>query len=153
MPLVNETNLVNDLNKVYYEEEWWHTKKISEDQASDYHRFMLRNGRIIYCSDEKGLAGYMETWRVNFEQLGRLICHTEFFPMEEDIESGNICYLNNIWIREDQRHTKIMRLLKVMCMEQNKECEYFIGQALRKKCQPVKVFSRKELVNGGQNGW
>jgi hypothetical protein len=138
--------LVRQFVYVYENYENWHTKKLPKEEAEKYHKALLQKGRLLYYTDTRGLAGYVESWRLTFDQLGRIICHEPFFPIQEDINTGDICYLANIWIRPDRRND-IIKTLKLMFFRQNYICKYFIGHALRKKTQPIKVFTRKQFYD------
>ena len=105
----------------------------------------LSKGRIITCEFDGKLLGYVESWRISFEQFGRLICKAGFPLDKEDIEHGNICYLANTAIDPAYRSSFVKKYLKDKFFEQNSDAEYFVGEALRKKHQPVKVFKNRKL--------
>lgn len=140
-------NVVNELVKVYFEHEWWQKEKLSEEEATDYHDCLLQKGRIVPLLLGSELVGYVESWRINFEQFGRLLCHEPFSAMWEDVQTGKICYLANIWIRKDHRNSWAIKMLRSKFFMQNFACDYFVGEALRKKTQPVKVFKRQEAFS------
>jgi ribosomal protein S18 acetylase RimI-like enzyme len=102
-------------------------------------------GRIIIFEIAGEILGYVESWRINFEQFGRIICHAGFPLDTEDIEHGNICYLANTAIHPDYRDSFVVKWLKERFFEQNEDAEYFVGEAIRKKHQPVKVFKNKHI--------
>ena len=140
-------NIVQQLNKIYYEEEWWHNKRLSELEASRYHSAMLHHGRLKVILEEEKVIGYVESWLISYEQFGKLICNAPFSPLEEDVVSGNIAYLANIWVRKDRRRGFVIKQLVEAFKDMNKDAEFFVGEAKRKKTQPVKVFNRKEFYD------
>lgn len=112
----------------------------------------LAKGRIIICEFDDKIVGYVETWRITFEQFGRLICKAPFLLDREDIEHGNICYLANTAIHPDYRNSFVVKYLKEKFFEQNSDAEYFVGEALRKKHQPIKVFKNRKLKEVSHHG-
>ena len=120
------------------------------ERSSRLFQILLDKNRIITCFGPDGeLIGYVESWRIDYQQLGYLICHAGY-PINFDnwdIENGNICYLTNIIIHPDYRFKYVIQYLKLEFMRQNYSCDYFIGQAYRKKHQPLKVFTRQKFYD------
>lgn len=147
-------NLVDQLVEIYYAEEWWQKDKLTHQAAYYYHDTLLnKKNRIVpfLCNDV--VLGYVESWRINFEQFGRLVCHAPFNAPEEDVETGNIAYVANVWVRKQERRGEVIRFLKDEFVKQNFMCEYFCGEAIRKKTGLIKVFNRSkigELIHGIQ---
>lgn len=140
-------HIVDQLIKIYYDEEYWHNKKLPHDEAVKYHMKMLRDGNIVYYEELGVVLGYYEVWRITFEQFGRLICKVPFSSYQENVKDGNIAYVANVWVDKKFRRGNVIRLLKFQFFNQNRHCEYFVGEALRKKTQPVKVFTRADLIS------
>lgn len=137
--------IVDQLSEVYYKYEWWHKNRLNKIELDKYHIKLLDNNNIIYYEENGELLGYVEFWRINFEQFGRLICQCPFSAYLEDVQSGKIAYVANVWIKENVRHTHVARVLKLMFFNANENCEFFVGEARRKKSEPVKVFTRSAL--------
>jgi len=144
----NIENIISQLVDIYLSnEEYWHKNKLPRQESERYFDCLLKKGNIIYYMQNEELVGYVEFWRINYEQMGRLLCKEVFLPMEENINDGKICYLSNTWIKPECRMTNVARLLKVQFFKHNFRCEYFIGEALRKPHAPVKVFKRADLMS------
>jgi len=144
---MNNGKLTRQLCRVYFNEEGWHKAKLSEEEATKYFDNLLEKGNIIYYEEKGKLLGYVEFWRINYEQLGRILCHASFSSYLENVQTGNICYFANCWIDKDQRGKReVFKILKFKFFNKNGDSDYFIGQALRKKHQPVKVFTRKQYL-------
>lgn len=141
------SNLVEELVRIYYEEETWHQTRLSKEEAFKYHEYVLSKGRIIPVVQRGQLLAYVESWRVNFTNLGRILCHAPFFPLEEDIETGNICYGANIWIKRECRGTAIDSIVRNYFFQQNYMCDYFVWESSRKKAQVLKVFKKQEFYD------
>lgn len=138
---------VEQLNKVYFTEEWWQSHSETPAGITNYHQGMLDKGNIITYIKDGELLGYVEVWFINFEQFGRLICGDTFIAPFEDTQNGNIAYLANCWIKEEYRRSQVTNLLKIQFFRKCSHCDYFVGEALRKRTQPIKVFKKSELVS------
>src|SRR6266705_2313492 len=125
--------IIQQLVEIYQRFEWWHKERLTKEQAEKYHEILLSKNRIILCIHDSVVLGYVESWRVNFEQLGRLICHERFCAETEDFETGPICYVANTFIRPEWRDTYVYKYLRSEFFRQNFSCSYFVGEALRKK--------------------
>lgn len=138
--------IVEQLNKIYDKYEWWQSHKETLAGITNYHQAMLDKGNLICYIIEGEVLGYVEVWRINYEQFGRLICHEKFVAPFEDTIHGNIAYVSNVWIREDKRKSEVTEFLKKEFFKRNHHCDYFVGEALRKtSSQPIKVFKKSEL--------
>ncbi len=147
MIVVEQTIVEQLVNNYLSDNEWWHKNKLFREEATKYFDKLLKNGNILYYALQGKLVGYVEFWRLNFEQWGRIVCHVPFSAYHEDVEHGNICYVANVWIDKQYRHGRVMKILKYWFFKMNRDCEFFVGEALRKKTQPIKVFSYKEFIN------
>lgn len=136
--------MIDQLVEVYLNEETWHQTKLPKKEAWIYFATAVQKGRILARTDGDRLLGYVESWRISFDQFGRLLCQLPFDIGIEDIEHGNICYVANIFVRKEHRRGDVFAWLKHEFFKQNIGCEYLVGEALRKKTQPVKVFKMQE---------
>lgn len=141
-------SLIDQLVRIYLEEETWHEKKLSKEDAQFYFEKMLQKERIIpICDNSNQLIAYVESWRVNYEQFGRIICGVEFSAPYEPVESGQICYVANTWVKKEFRRGETIRMLRNLFFQQNFACEFFVGEARRKRSAPVKVFRRQQFYD------
>ena len=120
-----------------------------DDASIDaYHSYLIGKDAISMVIEADRLLGYVAYYRINFEQLGRLVCQLPFNAIEEDIVSGNICYLIDVTIDPEVRGKHVYKQLKEMFFSKNADCEYFIGHAIyKKRSQPIRVFKRTEIMN------
>lgn len=144
-------DIIEELIRIYETEEQWHKTKLSREEARKYFQTVLKKGRILWYMDRGNLVAYVESWRVNYEQLGRIICKAPFSAYLEDVETGAIAYLANTWIHKDYRRTNVYRLMRDIFMEQNRDCEYYVGDARRKRTGLIKVFKGGKYGNRTQN--
>jgi len=145
--MLQTLSVIDQLIEVYKNEEWWIKDKIEDSEIRKYYEKLIDQGNILIYEVEGELLGYIEFWRINFEQFGRIICNDEFSAYIEDINSGNIGYVANVWIKKSHRRSGIMKLLALGFCRKNILCDYFVGRARRKKCEPVKVFNRMDFMN------
>lgn len=139
-------NIVVQLVDIYNEYEWWQKNKMPYEEAVKYHTKMFEQGNIQVYEVLGKILGYVESWAINFEQWGRIVCHAPFCSYSEDVNSGNIAYVANVWVHPNYRNGAVIAYLKKKFFEKNWMCEYFVGDALRKKTQPIKVFSKQDLL-------
>lgn len=141
------TTIVQQLNDIYNKEEWWLPHTETPAGITNYHQAMLDKGNIICYVDNGSILGYCEFWRIDFTQFGRLICGDRFIAPFENTTDGNICYVANVWIQKEHRQGKVFNDLMKRFFRLNYHCDYFVGEALRKKTAPIKVFKKSELVS------
>ena len=143
--ITTQLNITEQLTTIYFTQEWWHHNKLPREEAMKYHSKLYNDGNItVYLKDEEVL-GYLEVWRINFEQFGKLICHAPFSAYLQDIKSGNIAYVANTWIAPEHRGGVVYKYLRNSFFINNHSCDYFVGQAMRKRTQPIKVFKKSNL--------
>jgi hypothetical protein len=138
-------NLIDQLVEFYLEKETTHEKKLSAMESYKYFDKLLNQGSIITVSDGDLLLGYVETWRLSFEQFGRIICGESFSAFHEDILTGQIAYVGDVYIRPEYRNSRVTKMMRNRFFEFNKNCTHFVGEAKRKKSCPVKVFKVKDI--------
>lgn len=120
-------------------------QKMCREDAVKYFETVYSKGRILYETDNDGnLLGYIDSWRLTFEQFGKFICERKLDVDKEDINHGSVIYLSSITIHPDYRNTEIITLLRNKFFMQNFTGEYFIGHAIRKRHQPIMVHKRKD---------
>jgi len=139
------TNVVSQLVDIYYREETWHSFKMIPEEAVKYHMKLLDNGNIVYYEENGELVGYVEFWKITPEQFGRLVLHMPFSAYLENVTTGNVAYVANVWIRDDKRRSHVTKFLILEFFKHCSDCDYYVGEALRKKTQPVKVFKKADL--------
>lgn len=143
--LINLEPILDQLADIYFREEWWQSHQMNREQIKTYSKKMIEQGNLIYYEDAGKILGYCEFWKINFEQFGRIICHEKFLPYFEDVEHGQICYVANVWIDKNHRNTGVFKVLMHLFYKLNHHCEYYVGEAFRKKTAPVKVFKKADL--------
>lgn len=119
--------LVNQLIDIYYKEEDWHNHKLIRSEAEKYHNKLLDENRIYYCVKDNKVIGYAETWRLNREQISRIIRKQDVCAYLEDVSSGDVCYIANWWVDKNHRNGDVFIELRDMIRDNNIDCLYFMG--------------------------
>lgn len=147
MKFYNDINfIIRQLYNIYIEKEWWHTSKLEYIEFYKYTDKLLSQGNIILYTDDKDIVlGYVEFWRITFEQWGRMVCRVPMSGYLENIKDGKICVVHNVFIKEEHRRGLAYKWLKLQFFKANRDCDYYAGIAIRKKTQPIKVFHKNEL--------
>lgn len=137
--------IVNQLTNIYLTKENWHVNKLSKEEADQYHERLLMQGNIITYVKEDKLIGYLEFYRINFDQWGRLVCGEKIAVLEENILDGKIAYINNMFVSEDERGLEAFNYLGRLFLSKCIDCNYFTTFRRLKKSQPIKVYKREEI--------
>ncbi len=147
MDVINKEILLNELTRFYYHIDVQVENPMSADQTRAYHAHLLDKDAIRFAMAGDRLLAYVAYYRINHEQLGRLVCQEPFNAMTEDIQNGNICYLIDVTVDPDFRNGEVMKSLKKLYFAKNQDCDYFIGHAIyKKRSQPIRVFKRTEFM-------
>lgn len=128
--------IAQQLTRCYIEKETWHKNRLSEQEANLYHERLLTQGNILTIVENEELVAYIEVWRVNFEQLGRLVCGEAVYAFDENIVDGEIAYVNNGWVKEN---SKVAKVLESNFLERFKTCKY-IARKRQKYNESFKVY-------------
>ena len=103
-------NLIKELVKIYRFKSH-HVTPLTKKQSTKYFTRALKDGSIYYKVFKKRIIAYVEVWRLSFRQLEKLTLKT-FDYYNEDICSGDICYVADLYIDPDFRHTGMIREMK-----------------------------------------
>lgn len=88
-------------------------EKQEYDGVVKYFRKLLDNNNIVYKTDETGnMIAFMEFWLINPEQAQRIMDGGKIFPRDEDIMSGDICYINDFWVNQEYRKGNSIKIFK-----------------------------------------
>jgi ribosomal protein S18 acetylase RimI-like enzyme len=139
--------IVEQLVKLYYECEYEAHGKLTEFEALKYYDKMLANGRIQVITEGGNVMGFIESWRLTMEQLGRVVCWTNFSALYEDVTKGEVAYVSDIWVRPGRRDEGMVDQLIEAFKEANKDADYFVSKRVKSqgKCRYIRVYDK---VNG-----
>jgi hypothetical protein len=106
-----------------------------------------RKNLIVELDYEFEVIGFIELWRINYEQLGRIMVHGLIDAREEDTSSGSICFLANLAIHPEHRNGPVADILRHRFFKENYTCQFFCGDSRRKKHHHTfNVYPRTEMI-------
>jgi hypothetical protein len=108
-----------------------------------------RKNLIVEWDYEFEITGFIELWRINYEQLGKIMVHGLIDASEEDTTSGNICFLANLAIHPDYRgNREVYRILRNRFFKENYSCEFFCGDSRRRMHHHTfNLYKRSEIMD------
>lgn len=137
--------IIDQLTYIYINQENWHEHKLSKEDSDAYHERLLMQGNIITYIENNELLGYLEFYRINFEQFGRMVCDINIPVFEENILDGNIALVKNMWITSEKRHSEVFEFLSAMFLSRNRDADFFVAFRRTKHSEPLLVYSRDDL--------
>jgi hypothetical protein len=79
-------SIAEQLTDIYFEEEWWHTTRMTYEQALNYHQTRLDTGAIYVFEKEGEVLGYYERYFRN-----------------------NVCFLHNVFVKDIFRRGEVFK--------------------------------------------
>lgn len=118
---------------------------LCHEDAIKYFERLMMNGNIITYIKEGELLGFIEFWRINHEQFGRLCCN-ETLQHEENLLNGSICLITRMYIIPDLRNAETFINLGRALLERNKDATNYAAMQMQKKHKPLQVYTRDEIL-------
>lgn len=118
---------------------------LSHEEALAYFERMIMRGNVITYVVDGELHGYIEFWRIDYTQFGRLCCNWTL-AHDEDLNNGNICLITGMYIKSDLRNGETFLYLGRTFLEKNKDATHFVAHQYQKKHKPLQVYSRSEVL-------
>ena len=138
--------LIDQLVDFYYKYEGWSDDQLDEKDILEYFERIIELGNIVYFTDYSGdLCGYVDYWRLDFDQLGRFLCRAGFSSREEDIVNGPVAFCVSVVIKPEFRKGEVIKYLKTEFVKRNFNAEYFVGERQKGKHKPLIVLDRKRV--------
>jgi ribosomal protein S18 acetylase RimI-like enzyme len=140
-------DIVKQLVKLYYDCEYEQHGALTELEAERYYSKMLADNRIQVITEGGNVMGFIESWRLTMEQLGRVVCWSDFSALYEDVTNGEVAYVSDIWVRPGRRDEGMVGKLIEAFKEANKDADYFVSTRVKSqgKCRYIRVYDK---VNG-----
>ena len=138
-------NIIDQLVKIYQDNELGNYGLLTDLETERYYSNMLATGRLQTIVDHNNLVGFIESWRVNFEQLGRIVCWTNFSALKEDVTKGEVAWISDIWVSKYRRGDgEITKQLIEMFKEANQDASYFLSQRVKTdgKAKYIRVYDK-----------
>jgi hemolysin-activating ACP:hemolysin acyltransferase len=143
-----DISIINQLNHVYFNFENWHKHRETLAGITNYHNEQIEKGNLRVYTENNELLGYYELWLIEQHQLERILNEERFIAPFEDTTHGDIAYLANLWVKNDDRKYRTMRELRKLFFEQTKHCIGWIGHETKRKNR-LRIFVNKEKKSNG----
>ena len=130
-------DVVQELMRIYYEEEKDFKRHLVPKEAERYFKSLLKKERILtiadsWSSDKRMLEAYCKFWTITPEQVAKAVDENkDFFPMEEDINTGEVAHIFSLWVRSDLRKSDYVRRIRKMIIDKCPHIKWFTGQELK----------------------
>lgn len=138
--------IAEQITDIYLTKEKWNKNYLSKEEADKYHERLLVNGNILTYIVKGELKGYLEFYRINFEQFGRILCGINIPVFEENITDGNIALIVSMYIDPKYRNGEAWDMLSSMFLAKNRDAQFFATILANKKHQPLHVYSRADII-------
>jgi hypothetical protein len=123
-----KTTIVDQLVDIYLNKELWHKTKLSPEIAKEFYEKLYNNGNIIVELDGDKVVGYIEVWSLKYDDAVKILDDKPFHAMDEDISSGDYCYIASIYIDKEYRKKarNMVLTLKKKAEKMNPQCSVVI---------------------------
>lgn len=137
------SDILKQLLDYYYSDDCSNEKHPC-DGVITYFRKLLESNNIVYKTDEEGnMIAFMEFWMLNMEQAQRIINGGRVRARDEDVTSGDICYIDDFWVAKEYRSKGNIKMFKELrCLAEklhNRKAEAIMFKEL-KYGKRLKVF-------------
>ena len=119
--------MIDELTRIYLNETRFKSK-LSEVEARKYFECLTAKGNIYCAARNNEIAGYIEWFMCNEEQVRRIVSGGEFHIGEEDITTGCYCYINDVFIDKKFRGKEVWKELKQGLFKRTKGCLAYLGE-------------------------
>ena len=136
--------LINELMQKHKEEAWRDRYQMTTDETLVFYRSMLESERVIPYIINNELLGYVEFTRINYAQLGYIMCQERFFPELYD-QQGEIIFIVDLWTKPDANvGLNLIRHFKEQIMQRMSHVSYMVGQHQGKRHKPFAIHKIKQ---------
>jgi hypothetical protein len=140
----NFRSIATQLVDIYYSEEPWIKNRMHPDVALEYHLSQIQRGAIKVAEEMGIVLGYVQVFKITQEQVNRLLQHLPFNESTENITSGDIAFIHNLYIDKNfrGRTRETFKKLRKMFLEYVKDCTSVVGVE-QKYRERIKLFNLK----------
>ena len=135
--------LLDELIRLHKTETWRDACKMSADDVLAYYREMLESERIIPYIVGDELIGYVEYTRLNYAQLGYIVCQQRVFPELFDPQ-GEIVFIIDLWVKDSKTFGNLINYFKEEILRKSPHVIYMVGQHQGKRLKPYSIHKLKE---------
>ena len=119
---------------------------LPHQEAVEYFERLMMNGNIITYVKDGELIGFLEAWRINFSQLGRILCGLTL-EHTEDLLHGNVALITRMYIVPDSRNGEVFINMGRQFLDKNKDATHFIAFQSHKNHKPFQVYTKDQIFN------
>jgi len=147
--LLADPTILKQLVEFYYRHDACQTSYMPYDNAYELYKTLFERNRLCINVKNGELRGYCESFRIGFEEFGKIICGINVYQHLNDwnLYNGNIAYVANVTVAPAHRNSEVIKELTKDFFTLNQGADYFVGRAFRKRHQPIKVFDFHESYN------
>lgn len=118
---------------------------LNHDEAIEYFERLMIQGNIITYIKDGELLGFLEFWRLDYSQFGRVCCN---WTLEhgEDLLEGEVALISRMWITPEDRNSEVFTILASMFISRNKDAKNFAAMQMHKKHKPLQIYSRDQIL-------
>lgn len=138
-------SLITEQLCTIYESQEWNKCLPTRPMMRAYVSELINRKNVFWCLDKDRVVGFCETWKITYEQLGRMVCNEEMVLDDENTTDGYISYVFNVWIDEKYRKGEVYRMMRNRWYELYGGTEFYCGHAKRKHTGLYKVFKVSDL--------
>jgi len=118
---------------------------LPHSEGIQYFTRLMMNGNIITYIQDGELLGFIEYWRVNMEQFGRICCNLTL-THDEDLNSGEICLITRMYIIPDMRNAHTFIHLGSQLLAKNRDADFYAAMQFHKKHKPLQIYTRDQIL-------
>ncbi len=130
----------------YYKKEDWHDTRLTHKQAAIYFSRAIATKNIVFEQVDGKIVGYLEIWRLDKDQLARIINDDNIDVLNENLTRGEFVFVNNMYVDEQYRGRSIARRIKRVMENINANYPY-LGVIMRdlKYNRRLRIMKRKSM--------
>lgn len=107
-----------------------------------------RKNLLVEVDYEFEVIGFIELWRISYEQLGKIMVHGFIDARDENTTDGPICFLANLAIHPAHRGGPVASILRHRYFKENYTCSYFCGDSRRRAHHHTfNIYPRTEIMS------
>ncbi len=137
--------IIEELTNIYENKMPKVAIQLPHEEALQYFERLLMQGNIITYIVGGELKGFLEFWRIDYSQMGRLLCGITL-AHDEDLLNGNVALISRMWIDPEDRNGEAFLMLASMFLSRNKDASHFAAFQEHKKHKPFQVYQREDIL-------
>ena len=96
----------------YFNKEKFHRKLLSHNDAALYFSRAIATKNIVFEVIDQNIVGYLEIWRLDKEQLAKIVNYENIDSLHENLTRGEFVFIAGLYIDKAYRRKSIVQKLK-----------------------------------------